>query len=56
MAINHAKLRNAVLNTERLNIAMNANNTPVRNISTMMNMKSLLRTDGKMQIWKEQKI
>ncbi len=41
MAINHVKLRNAVLNMERLNIVMSADNIHVKNINTLMNMTLL---------------
>ena len=34
MVINHAELRNVVLNMERLNIAMNADNIHAKNINT----------------------
>lgn len=55
MVINHAKLQNAVLNTERLSIVMNADNIPAKSISTLMNMTFLLRADGEKQTWKERK-
>ena len=55
MAINHAKLQDAVLNMERLNIAMNADNIHAKSISTLMNMTFLLRAGGEKQIWKERR-
>lgn len=56
MAISHAKLQDAALNTERLNIAMNAANIHVKNTNTLMNMRFLSRSGGEKQIKKEQKI
>lgn len=50
MAINHAKLRDAALNMERLNIAMNASNIHAKNINILMNMILLLRTGDERQI------
>ena len=50
MAINHAKLQDAVLNMERLNIVMNANNIRAKNINIWMNMIFLLRAGGEWQI------
>lgn len=50
MVINHAELRNAVLNMKGLNIVMSADNIHAENISILMNMILLLRTGGKRQI------
>ncbi len=50
MAINHAKLRNAVLNMERLNIVMSANNIHAKNINTLMNMTLLSHIGNERQI------
>lgn len=50
MAINHVKLRDAVLNMERLNIVMSADNIHAKNINTLMTMIFLLRADDKKQI------
>lgn len=50
MAINHVKLRNAVLNMEKLNTVMNANNIHAKNINTLMNMTLLSHIDDERQI------
>lgn len=47
MVINHAELQNVVLNMERLNIAMSANNIRVKNINTLMIMILSSRINGK---------
>ena len=46
MVINHAELQNVVLNMERLNIAMSANNIRVKNINTLMIMILSSRING----------
>ena len=53
MVISHAELRNAVLNMEKLNIAMNVSIIHASNINTLMTTTLLLRTDGKNQIKKK---
>lgn len=50
MVINHAELRNVVLNMERLNIATNANNIHVKNINTLMIMILSSRINDEKQI------
>ena len=50
MVINHAELQNVVLNMERLNIAMSANNIRVKNINTLMIMILSSRINGEKQI------
>lgn len=50
MVINHAELRNVVLNMERLNIAMNADNIHAKNINTLMIMILSSRINGEKQI------
>ena len=50
MVINNAELQNVVLNMERLNIAMSANNIRVKNINTLMIMILSSRINGEKQI------
>ena len=50
MVINHAELRNVVLNMERLNIAMNVDNIHAKSINTLMTMILSLRINGEKQI------
>ena len=50
MAINHVKLRNAVLNMGRLDIVMSADNKKVKNINTLMNMTLLSHIGVEKQI------
>lgn len=50
MVINHAGLRNVVLNMEKLNIAMSANNIHAKNINTLMNMTLLSHIDDERRI------
>ena len=50
MVINHAELQNVVLNMDRLNIAMNADNIHAKNINTLMIMILSSRINGEKQI------
>ncbi|GAA6420016.1 hypothetical protein K080096A4_40950 [[Clostridium] innocuum] len=50
MVINHAELRNVVLNMEILNIAMNVDNIHAKSINTLMTMILSLRINGEKQI------
>ena len=52
MVINHARLQNAVLNMERLNIVMNATIIHVKNTNTLMNTILLSHTSGKVRFAK----
>lgn len=47
MVINHAKLRNAVLNMRELNIVMSVDNIHAKNINILMNMVPLSHTGDK---------
>ena len=50
MVINHAELQNVVLNMDRLNIAMNADNIHAKNSNTLMIMILSSRINGEKQI------